>query len=63
VFAVAGLYFVVQVVIGGWLRNSVNWLGFVSTADLLALAPLMIGLALVLAIGSSFVTLARHARV
>jgi len=61
--ALGALWFFIRLVISGWLRQSVNWIAYVGAHDLFAIAPIMLGIALVLAAASSFVTLAKHARV
>jgi len=61
--AVGALWLVVKVVIGDWLRQSVNWIGYVGARDLVALAPVLVGIALGLAAASSLITLTKHVRV
>jgi len=60
--AVGALWLLVKLVIGDWLRQSVNWIAYVGFRDLVAIAPIMVGIALALAAASSLITLAKHAR-
>jgi len=61
--AVGALWLLLKVVIGGWLRQSVNWIAYIGLKDLVAISPIMVGIALALAAASSLVTLAKHVRV
>jgi len=61
--ALGALWLMIKFVIGGWLRQSVNWIAYVGAYDLIAIAPIMIGIALALAAASSLITLAKHVRV
>jgi len=61
--ALGTLWLLIKVVIRGWLQSSVNWIAYVGLHDLIAIAPILIGIALALAAASSFVTLARHVRI
>ncbi|MDR2722793.1 MAG: permease-like cell division protein FtsX [Cellulomonadaceae bacterium] len=61
--AVGGLWLGVRYLVTDWLAGSVDWLSYVGTSDVLAVAPLLMGVALALAVVSSVVTLARYTRV
>jgi cell division transport system permease protein len=61
--ALGSLWLMIRFVIGGWLRQSVNWIAYVGIYDLLAIAPILVGIALALAAASSFITLTKHVRV
>ncbi|WP_277212392.1 permease-like cell division protein FtsX [Isoptericola croceus] len=63
VLAVGGLWLAVQYLVVDWLAQSVDWVNYVSTADVLAIAPLLLGVAVALAVVSSVVTLHRYTRV
>ncbi|MCK0117374.1 cell division protein FtsX [Isoptericola sp. CG 20/1183] len=63
VLAVGGLWLAVQYLVVDWLAQSVDWVDYVSTADVLAIAPLLLGVAVALALVSSVVTLHRYTRV
>lgn len=63
VLAVGGLWLAVQYLVVDWLAQSVDWVNYVSTADVLAIAPLLLGVAVALAGVSSVVTLHRYTRV
>lgn len=61
--AVTGLWFGVEYLVTDWLGQSVTWVPYVSTADVLAIAPLLLVVAIVLAAISSLVTLSRYTKV
>ncbi|AEG43793.1 permease-like cell division protein FtsX [Isoptericola variabilis] len=61
--AVGGLWLGVQYFITDWLQESVNWVAYVTVGDVLRVAPLLIGIAVGLAVVSSVVTLNRYTRV
>ncbi|WP_136520625.1 MULTISPECIES: permease-like cell division protein FtsX [Cellulomonas] len=61
--AVTGLWFGVEYLVTDWLGQSVTWVPYVSTADVLAIAPLLLVVAIVLATISSLVTLSRYTKV
>ena len=63
VLAVGGLWLAVQYLVVDWLAQSVDWVNYVTTADVLAIAPLLLGVAVALAVVSSVVTLHRYTRV
>lgn len=63
VLAVGGLWLAVQYLVVDWLAQSVDWVDYVTTADVLAVAPLLVGVAVALAVVSSVVTLHRYTRV
>lgn len=61
--AVGGLWLGVGYLVDDWLGESVTWIPYVSTADVLAIAPILIVVAIALAAISSLVTLSRYTRV
>jgi cell division transport system permease protein len=63
VLAVGGLWLGVKYFITDWLQESVNWVAYVTVGDVLRVAPLLIGIAVGLAVVSSVVTLNRYTRV
>ncbi len=63
VLAVGGLWIGVKYLVEGWLDTSMNWIPYVTTHDVLLLAPVLIGVAFLLAAISSIVTLSRYTKV
>ncbi|SED74627.1 permease-like cell division protein FtsX [Ruania alba] len=63
VLASAGLWLGVRSVIENWLAGSVRWVNFVSTSDVLVVAPLLVAIGIVLAAISSLVSLSRYTKV
>ncbi|GAA4718016.1 permease-like cell division protein FtsX [Isoptericola chiayiensis] len=63
VLAVVGLWLAVQYLVADWLARSVDWVDYVSTTDVLTIAPLLLAVAVALAGVSSAVTLYRSSRV
>jgi len=61
--AVGGLGLGVGYLVDDWLGESVTWIPYVSTADVLAIAPILIVVAIALAAISSLVTLSRYTKV
>jgi len=61
--AVAGLWVGVKYLVTDWLGASVEWIPYVSTSDVWTVAPILFGIAIVLAAISSVVTLSRYTRV
>ncbi|MBO3084764.1 permease-like cell division protein FtsX [Cellulomonas fengjieae] len=61
--AVGGLWLGVTYLIEDWLGGSAGWIPYVSTADVLTIAPVLIGVAILLAAISSLVTLSRYTKV
>ena len=61
--AVGGLWVGVKYLVTDWLSQSVTWVAYVDESDVLAIAPLLVGIAFLLAAISSVVTLNRHTRV
>jgi cell division transport system permease protein len=61
--AVGGLWLGVGYLIDDWLGESVSWIPYVSTADVLTIAPILIVVAIALAAISSLVTLSRYTKV
>ncbi len=61
--AAGGLWLGVKYFITDWLQESVNWVAYVTVGDVLRVAPLLIGIAVGLAVVSSVVTLNRYTRV
>ena len=60
--AVGALYASVRYVIGDWLKSSVSWVAYVNEADVLAVAPYLIAIAVALAAAASVVTLGKYTR-
>ena len=63
VLAVAGLWLGVRYLITDWLEESLGWISMVTTTHVLQLAPLLVAIAVGLAVVSSVVTLNRYTRV
>jgi len=63
VLAVAVLWIGVRKVVTGWLARNVNSVQFITTADVWAIAPLLVGGAVLLAIVSSLFNLHRYTKV
>jgi len=63
VLAVGGLWLAVRHLVTDWLEQSVNWVAYIDTGDVLQVAPLLVGIAVGLAVLSSVVTLHRYTRV
>jgi cell division transport system permease protein len=63
VLAVGGLLLAVRFLVTDWLAQSIAWVRYVGTADVLAVAPLLVGIAVLLAVSSSFISLHRYTRV
>jgi cell division transport system permease protein len=61
--AVGGLWLGVEYLVTDWLGASVGWIPYVSTADVLAVAPALVAVAILLAAISSLVTLSRYTKV
>lgn len=61
--AVGGLWLGVRYLIQDWLASTVDWVNYVTTSDVLAMAPLLFAVAVALALISSLVTLSKYARV
>lgn len=61
--AVGALWFGVEYLVTDWLGQTVTWVPYVSTADVLSIAPLLLVVAVVLAAISSLVTLSRYTKV
>jgi cell division transport system permease protein len=61
--AVGGLWLGVEYLVTDWLGSSVGWIPYVSTADVLTVAPILIVVAILLAGVSSLVTLSRYTKV
>lgn len=63
VLAVVGLWVGVKYLVEGWLEQSMTWIPYVDTVDVLMLAPVLIAVAFLLAAISSIVTLSRYTKV
>ncbi|GEM00081.1 permease-like cell division protein FtsX [Cellulomonas terrae] len=61
--AVGGLWVGVTYLVDDWLGESAGWIPYVSTSDVLTIAPVLIGVAILLAAISSLVTLSRYTKV
>jgi len=63
VLAVGGLWVAVKYFIKDWLTSAVVWLKTVGTHDVVVLAPMLVGGALIVAALASWITLRRYAKV
>ncbi|WP_315093491.1 permease-like cell division protein FtsX [uncultured Cellulomonas sp.] len=61
--AVGALYLGVGHLIDDWLGETASWIPYVSTSDVITIAPVLIGVAILLAAISSLVTLSRYTKV
>jgi cell division transport system permease protein len=61
--AVGGLWVGVTYLVDDWLGESAAWIPYVSTSDVLTIAPALIAVAILLAGISSLVTLSRYTKV
>jgi cell division transport system permease protein len=61
--ACLGLWLAVRFLVTDWLERSVDWVAYVDSADVLAVAPLLVLVAVALAAVSSVVTLNRYTRI
>lgn len=61
--AVGGLWLGVKYLVEDWLGQSMQWIPYVTTSDVWAIAPILIGVAFLLAAISSIVTLSRYTKV
>jgi cell division transport system permease protein len=61
--SVGALWLGVKYLVTDWLGSSVQWIPYVGTADVQAIAPVLVGVAILLAAVSSVVTLNRYTRV
>lgn len=61
--AVGGLWLGVHYIVEDWLAESVRFMPFVDTADVLTIAPLLFAIGIGLAVISSLVTLSRYTKV
>lgn len=61
--ATTGLWLGVRYLIEDWLADSLTWVNFVNTTDVLTIAPLLILIGIVLAGVSSLVSLSRYTKV
>ena len=61
--AIGALWLTVRYLVADWLEQSVQWIPYVGTADVAAIAPMLLGIAIVLALISSLVTLNRFTKV
>ena len=62
VLAVGALYASVRYVVGDWLRASLTWIPYIGEADVLAVAPYLVAIAVALAAAASVVTLGKYTR-
>ncbi|GAB4083911.1 permease-like cell division protein FtsX [Myceligenerans cantabricum] len=58
-----GLWLAVRFLVTDWLERSVDWVAYVDSGDVIALAPFLVLVAVALAAVSSVVTLNRYARI
>ncbi|MGN8245957.1 permease-like cell division protein FtsX [Cellulomonas soli] len=61
--AVGGLWLGVEYVVKEWLGSSLTWVPYVDSADVWAIAPILLAVAIGLAAVSSLVTLSRYTKV
>ncbi|MBK5248477.1 MAG: ABC transporter permease [Actinomycetales bacterium] len=61
--AIGGLWLAVRYLVEDWLAESVRWVNFVDTTDVLTVAPILIAIGIGLAGISSLVTLSRYTKV
>ncbi|TQL01115.1 permease-like cell division protein FtsX [Cellulomonas sp. SLBN-39] len=61
--AIGGLWLGVQYLVTDWLGESVTWIPYVGTSDVVAVAPWLVVVAIALAAVSSIVTLSRYTKV
>lgn len=61
--SMGGLWLGVKFLIEDWLGQSVQWIPYVTTGDVWAIAPILVGVAFLLAAISSIVTLSRYTKV
>lgn len=62
VLAVGALYASVRYVVGDWLQASLSWIPYVNEADVMAVAPYLVGIAVALAGAASLATLGKYTR-
>ena len=60
--AIAGLWVAVRYLVEDWLGASLTWIDYVSSSDVLAIAPWLVGIAVALAAFASLATLGRYTR-
>jgi cell division transport system permease protein len=53
----------VKYLVTDWLGSSITWIPYVTTADVVTLAPFLVAVAIALAAVSSLVTLSRYTKV
>jgi cell division transport system permease protein len=61
--AVGALWLGVRYLVTDWLGSQVQWIDYVDATDVLAIAPILLAIAIVLAAISSVVTLSRYTKV
>ncbi|WNB86428.1 permease-like cell division protein FtsX [Cellulomonas sp. ATA003] len=61
--AVGALWLGVRYLVTDWLGGQVSWIDYVDSADVLTIAPVLLAVAIVLAVISSVVTLSRYTKV
>lgn len=61
--SMGGLWLGVKVLIEDWLGQSVQWIPYITTSDVWVIAPILVGVAFLLAAISSIVTLSRYTKV
>lgn len=62
-FAIGGLWLGVKYLITDWLQESVSWVAYVDVGDVLHIAPLLVGIAFLLAALASVFSIKRYTRV
>ena len=61
--AIGGLLVLTRVLITDWLQQSVDWIAYVGTSDVMVIAPLLTAVAVLIAFVSALATVRRHAQV
>lgn len=61
--SMGGLWLGVRFLIEDWLGQSVQWIPYITTSDVWVIAPILVGVAFLLAAISSIVTLSRYTKV
>lgn len=61
--AIGGLWLAVRYLVGDWLARSVTWAPYVTERDVWLIAPVLLGIAVVVAAVASLLTLRRYTRV
>jgi len=60
ILAISGLWFVADVLVSDWLQTSVDWIAYIGVSDVATMAPLLSGMAIILAAGSAALALRKQ---